>query len=365
MLIGHASISENGTVKNGIAGDQTGKEVCIREYYNKDWKYILRCKNSVKSYQLATICRILCNNPHIGYDQNGRNTLHEELKRISYNFSTLNRDCECDCSSFMTVIAECAGIYPEYNNGNAPTTSTMKEAFVKTGMFEAIPFKSVNQLKRSDILVAPGSHTVMVLEDNTVRNAKNYKFGVDVSSCQNKIDWKKVKAENISFACLRSTKKNGTTDEQFEANLKGCIDNKIDYSCYKYSYATTEDEIIFEANSVINLLKNRKMTIWLDLEEKKQLEAIGKAGVNKLAKIFINKVQNAGFDVGIYCNLDWFNNVIDSELKSKYKIWIARYGKNNGIFDESYKPNKGEFAWQYSSKGSVNGINGDVDLDVM
>ncbi len=93
--------------------------------------------------------------------------------------------------------------------------------------------------------------------------------------------------------------------------------------------------------------------------------ALMKVSDNKIAKAFINRIQNAGFDIGIYCNLNWYNNVLDSELKSKYKIWLARYGKNTGILDLSYKPNKGEFVWQYSSRGRVNGIKGDVDLDVM
>lgn len=362
MRIGHASISENGTVKNGLPGDQTGKEVCTRDYYNKDWKTILRCTNSDKADLMATACEVLCDNPHIGYDQNDRNTLHEKLKKIDYNFALLKEDCECDCSSFMTVLAECVFINPKYTNNNAPTTSTMVKAFTETGKFLAIDFKSKSQLKRGDILVAPGSHTVMVLDDAPTSKFQN---GIDVSSCQGRIDWKKVREDGIDFAVLRSTKKNGSPDEQFETNLNGCISYGIGFSCYKYSYAVNEDEARVEASTVLKLLNNRKMTVWLDLEDKVQLATIGKDGVNKVAKAFIKRIQNAGLDVGIYCSLDWFNKVIDSELKSKYKIWIARYGKNDGQLDESYKPNKGEFAWQYTSKGRVNGINGDVDMDVM
>ena len=86
----------------------------------------------------------------------------------------------------------------------------------------------------------------------------NYEYGVDVSECQGKIAWDKVKADGISFACLRSTKKNGSVDKTFEDNLKGCIDNHIDYSCYKYAYAKTHEEARIEADGVINLLKDRK-----------------------------------------------------------------------------------------------------------
>lgn len=365
MRIGHASISENGTARNGVAGDQTGREVCIREYYDKPWKFVLRCTDSEKANKMAEYCEKLCANNHVGYDQANRNTLQKYLKKVNYDVSKLTTDCECDCSSFMTVLAECVGIFPSYYNGNAPTTSTMVNTFVHTGKFNYFTFKSKSELLRGDILVAPGAHTVMVLDDGVKLPSKKYQYGLDVSSCQGRIDWKKVKEAGYKFAVLRATKKSGATDEQFEANLKGCMANKIDYSCYKYSYAVTEDEARVEASSVLKLLNGRKMTIWLDLENEPQLSKIGKDGVNKIARAFIKRIQNAGYDVGIYCNLNWYNNVLDSNLKKEFKIWIARYGKNNGTLEETYKPNKGEFAWQYTSKGRVNGINGDVDLDVM
>lgn len=360
MRIGHASISENGSVRNGQPGDQTKKEVCTREFYEKDWKFVLRCTNPTKADYLATVCDILCKNDCIGYDQPTRNTLHEELKRLDYNFASLKTKCNCDCSSFMTAVTECVFINPEYINGNAPTTSNMVEKFTATGLFKSLKYVPGMELKKGDILVSPGKHTAMILDDSPTK----HQYGIDVSSCQKRIDWKKVKGAGIQFACLRSTKKNGTPDEMFEENLKGCINNRIDYSCYKYSYALTEDEARVEASTVLKLLNHRKMTIWLDLEDAVQLASIGKAGVNKVAKAFIKRIQNAGYDVGIYCSLSWYNTVIDSELK-KYKIWIARYGKNTGMLDESYKPNVGEFAWQYSSVGRIDGINGNVDLDVM
>ena len=74
----------------------------------------------------------------------------------------------CDCSSFMTVCAECAGIMIQYPGGNAPVTANMVKLFEKTGMFDVIT-DSINEeynLKRGDILVgAPNTHTVMVLDE--------------------------------------------------------------------------------------------------------------------------------------------------------------------------------------------------------
>ena len=164
IRIGHASIGENGA-KNNTAGDGNGKEVCIRNYYNSTWEYILRCKDSRKAEIMASACEKGCENSAIGYDQNGRNTLRVQAKAANWDLSKITTPCECDCSSFMTVCAECAGINVPYNNGNAPTTSTMRTAFKSTGMFDV--FAATVSKKRGDIIVKQG-HTVMVLDDEEI-----------------------------------------------------------------------------------------------------------------------------------------------------------------------------------------------------
>lgn len=165
MLIGHASIDENKRARNGKAGDQTGKEVCTRSWYSKPWDVLLRCKDPIKAELMAIACEKACANNHIGYDQNQRNTLRTQAKAVGWDLSKIVVDCETDCSAFMTVCAECAGIPFSYTN--APTTRTMKTAFVNTGFFyaytDSIYLKSCAWLKRGDILVKSGSHTVMVL----------------------------------------------------------------------------------------------------------------------------------------------------------------------------------------------------------
>lgn len=167
VMIGHASIDEHGKAKNGKAGDQSGKEVCIRSWYSKPWDMVLRCKDSTKAELMAQACEKACNNPHIGYDQNQRNTLRTQAKENNWDLSKITVDCETDCSAFMSVCAECAGISIPYNGTNAPTTRTMQTAFAKTGYFDVITIKdyldSDKYLKRGDILVKQGSHTVMVL----------------------------------------------------------------------------------------------------------------------------------------------------------------------------------------------------------
>lgn len=171
MRIGHASISENnnnGRDGRAQAGDQTNKEVCIRAFYKKPWKYLLRCKDSNKAEIMAKACESICNNPNVGYDQSQRLTLHKELEKVGYDYTKLNVPCECDCSSFMTCCAEIAGIKIPYQNGNAPVTANMVKWFQSTGFFDVIT-EGINDefnLKRGDILVgAPNTHTVMVLDN--------------------------------------------------------------------------------------------------------------------------------------------------------------------------------------------------------
>ena len=193
----------------------------------------------------------------------------------------------------------------------------------------------------------------------------DYTYGIDISEYQGNIDWNQVKAAGFSFACMRSTKKNGSIDKTFEQNLAECMKHGIDYSCYKYAYAKTHDEARMEADSVINLLGERKIPIWYDMEDS-SLTPLGRDTIEGIALSFIGECKEAGFEAGIYCNKNWYDNYISQYLKDKFPFWVARYGKNTGQLDEKYKPTgKNVIAWQYTSKGQVPGIVGYVDLDVL
>ena len=170
VRIGHASIDERGKAKGGAAGDQTGKEVCIRTWYAKPWKVLLRAKDEAVAEKMARACEAGCRNNSIGYDQNQRNTLHTQAQKTGYDLSKVGK-CETDCSAFMTVCAIAAGVTALEYSGNAPTTSTMRAKFTGTGEFSALTaskyLTGTAYLKRGDILVAPGKHTVMVLDSGS------------------------------------------------------------------------------------------------------------------------------------------------------------------------------------------------------
>lgn len=199
-----------------------------------------------------------------------------------------------------------------------------------------------------------------------VRPPKKYKFGMDVSAYQGVIDFNKVKNEGIQFAILRATVKDQSLDQYFERNLSECLKYKIPVSVYKYSRALTVEQARAEAQGVIKALKGRKLLAWYDLEDNTQTP-LGKTGIQIIANTFMTELFNAGIACGIYCNVNWYNNLMSDYLKNNVAFWIARYKKNDtGSFDESHKPTgiKNLYGWQYSSKGSLSGISGNVDLDI-
>ena len=172
VLIGHASIDERGKACGGAAGDQTGKEVCTRSWYNANWNVVLRPKSATVAEKMAVACEILCNGNLVGYDQYQRNTLWDELEKVSWDPSALKTKTETDCSAFMTACAKIAGIEVQrvsLGNGqyNAPVTQTMRAAFSATGSFDVLTdskyLTSDKHLNRGDILVRESGHTAMAL----------------------------------------------------------------------------------------------------------------------------------------------------------------------------------------------------------
>lgn len=173
VKIGHASIDERGKINSGTAGDQTGRELCTRDWYNKGWSVLLRPKSAAVAEKMAKACEAACANTKIGYDQYQRNTLRTQAKAAGWDLSKITTACETDCSAFMTVCAEAAGVDVSgcYTSGNAPVTSTMRAKFKATGAFEVLTASKYltgpDYLKRGDVLVYEKGHTVMVLSNGS------------------------------------------------------------------------------------------------------------------------------------------------------------------------------------------------------
>ena len=245
VKIGHASIDENGKINRGTAGDQTTKEVCTRTWYNKGWTVLLRPKDPAIAEKMAKACEAGCANAKIGYDQHQRNTLRTQAKAVGFNLAKIATACETDCSAFMAVCAEAAGINMNlaYFSGNAPTTATMRVKFKATGAFDVLTdskyLAGEDYLKRGDILVKEGSHTVMVLSNGAKVNT-SFSSSSTAKVAPAKFVGKAVAGTYKTTANLNQRidagkTKNGKTNKSLQVIPKGAS-----VKCYGY-YNKDED----------------------------------------------------------------------------------------------------------------------------
>lgn len=171
IKIGHASISENGTI-SGAAGDQTGKEVCTRKWYkhSKGW-VTLRCKLDGMAEYIAEAMEKACANDDIGYDQYQNGTLWENIKTKGYDPAKTTKKVETDCARLVRVCVQYAVekmgldlVVPDFYTGSEANT------LVKIGMFEKLTDAKYNtqdkHLRRGDIQVTKTKgHTWIILEN--------------------------------------------------------------------------------------------------------------------------------------------------------------------------------------------------------
>lgn len=169
IKIGHASSDEERKAYGGVAGDQTGGEVCVREWYSSPWDTILRFIDPVKAEKAAQAMEKACANDNIGYDQYQRNTLLAKAEAVEFDLAKVDEPCETDCSALVSVCAQVAGVKIPYISGNAPYTGIMEKQFASTGEFEVLKgdeyLKSDALLLRGDILLRASGHTAMALEN--------------------------------------------------------------------------------------------------------------------------------------------------------------------------------------------------------
>lgn len=166
VMIGSARIDENGKARGGKAGDQTGREVSIQNWYDhkKTWR-VFRAKDREKASMIAQDMQWACDNPHIGYDQGERLTLYDASKPYGFNCKVVKKHCETDCSALVRVCCAYAGIMlPNFR------TPTEPGVLLNSGYFEELKgdkyAHSSAYLKRGDILVtSTQGHTVVVLSD--------------------------------------------------------------------------------------------------------------------------------------------------------------------------------------------------------
>ena len=184
------------------------------------------------------------------------------------------------------------------------------------------------------------------------------KKGIDISHHQGDIDFDKLKG-NIDFAMVRTSYGAFYEDKKYKQNILGLERVKIPYGLYHFSYATSVDSAKKEAEGFINIIKKYNPTypIVIDIEASNKTSNVRGDTLVDIADTICRKIEEAGYYAMIYANLGYLNNKLNDSRLDKYDKWLAEwkskptYSKNFGI-------------WQYSSKGSIPGINGNVDLNI-
>lgn len=164
-----ASLGENGSIHGGAPGDQTGSEVYVRNWYNKPWNLMLRYPDPVKARAAAVAGYMLAESNLVGYNQDERNTLYQQLKANNFSVASYISSgvkTNCDCSSF--VFACYAVALPDIRyDGDAPSTSEMRAAYTSWGFTpytQPLYLDSPDYLQVGDVLVSEGRHTVIAWE---------------------------------------------------------------------------------------------------------------------------------------------------------------------------------------------------------
>lgn len=197
---------------------------------------------------------------------------------------------------------------------------------------------------------------------------KNYKndnteIGIDVSKWQGDIDFKKLKDAEVEFVIIRvgsSTGINGENfvDSKFIQNIENANSVGIPVGVYFYSYANSMERAINDAKWIIDVIKDYRVELpiafdWENWGSFNKYE-LSFFGLTNIAKKFMDTVKDAGYEAMLYSSKTYLENIW---MGMDYPVWLAHYTKNtNYTGDYSY--------WQLCSNGRVDGINGDVDIDI-
>ena len=192
-------------------------------------------------------------------------------------------------------------------------------------------------------------------------------FGIDVSKWQGNIDWDKVKASGVEFVMIRAGYRGSKTgalveDPNFLVNIRGAKQAGLKVGVYFFTQAINEVEAVEEASMVITLCEGYDLDypVIIDSEGaggEGRADALDVATRTKVCAAFCETIKNAGYDPGVYASRSWYNANLEVKELSKYRIWLAEY-RSTPLYTGYYD------MWQYTSKGKVDGIEGNVDLNI-
>lgn len=184
--------------------------------------------------------------------------------------------------------------------------------------------------------------------------------GIDCSKWQGAIDWNTVKNSDVKFAIIREgygKESPSQVDKQFENNYSGAKSASIPVGVYHYSYADSTNDAKLEAQFCLKNIQGKQLEypVIFDIEDSEML-ALTNQQRTDLVKSFCSTIEDAGYYAMYYCNLNWYNNCLIPSQLADYDLWLAQW--------YAQSPTISCGIWQYSEKGSINGISGNVDMNV-
>lgn len=192
-------------------------------------------------------------------------------------------------------------------------------------------------------------------------------FGIDVSKWQGDIDWDKVKAAGVEFVMIRAGYRGSQTgalveDPNFLANIRGAKRAGLKVGVYFFTQAVNEVEAVEEASMVIALCDGYELDypVVIDSEGaggEGRADSLDMETRTKVCAAFCETIDNAGYEPGVYASRSWYNANLDVKKLDKYRIWLAEY-RSTPLYSGYYD------MWQYTSKGKIDGIEGNVDLNI-
>lgn len=190
-------------------------------------------------------------------------------------------------------------------------------------------------------------------------------MGIDISKHNGTIDWNAVKNAGVEFVILRCGYRGSSSgvlveDEKFQENIRGASAAGLKIGIYFFSQAINEMEAVEEASMTLSLIKNYKISypVYIDVEAANgRADGLSAAERTKVVTAFCETVRDSGYTAGVYSNKNWFAEKVNAGEFGNYRIWLAQYTETptyTGRYD----------MWQYSSRGTIPGIRGDVDLNI-
>ena len=207
------------------------------------------------------------------------------------------------------------------------------------------------------------------LEDDPYDEETTAVLGIDVSSYQGVIDWNRVRASGIEFAIIRCgyrTYGSGKLmeDTAFDRNMQGALAAGVKVGVYVYSSAINTAEALEEAYFALNKVRGYHVQypVFIDMESPSDGRALNVSYQTRtdIVKAFCSTVQASGYRAGVYANKSWFNSYMNTPELTQYSIWLAHWVSAE---QSDYSRTRHDL-WQYTSYGTVPGINGRVDMDL-